>query len=173
MEKWLVILLYVLGALIVLYILYIIISFFFLNSFNKKILNEIRAISVLLYQKSNVIKELSIYLIDYTKDLKDFKDFEINELKEYRQLNSNEIKTINNLYKNIYNEFKTILINNKIKNYKEVSNDFNLLEDLEKRFFITSQIYNNNVVAFNYWRNLKGTKYIKKIFKIKEKELIL
>lgn len=173
MEKWLVILLYVLGALIVLYILYIIISFFFLNSFNKKILNEIRAISVLLYQKSNVIKELSIYLIDYTKDLKEFKDFEINELKDYRQLNSNEIKTINNLYKNIYNEFKTILINNKIKNYKEVSNDFNLLEDLEKRFFITSQIYNNNVVAFNYWRNLKGTKYIKKMFKIKEKELIL
>lgn len=173
MEKWLLILLYTLGALIVLYILYLIVSFFFLNSFNKKILNEIRAISVLLYQKSNCIKELSIYLIDYTEKLKDFNEFEKYQLKEYKELNILEIKTINSLYKNIYNEFKTILINNKIKNYKEVSRDFNLLEDLEKRFFITSQIYNNNVVAFNYWRNLKGTKYIKKIFKIKEKELIL
>ena len=45
-------------------------------------------------------------------------------------------------------------------------------DDINTRFTISTQLYNSNVVAFNYYHNLFGTKFIKKIFKIKEKERI-
>lgn len=174
MEKWLIILIAILSSIIVLYIIYVLISFFFVIGFSKKMNTEIESLSVSLYQKANILKELNLLMAKFVNNNEVVQNF-IKEdmLNEYQTLDVKDIKELNNKFNNVFNEFKNILINNRVENYKKVSLNFNLYEDLEKRFFITSQIYNTNVVAFNYWRNLMFTKWVKKLFGIKEKESIL
>lgn len=174
MEKWAIILISILSSIVVLYLIYVLISFFFINGFSKKINSEIESLSVSLYQKANILRELSELLnkfIENNEVINNFKNG--NLLNEYKILDIKEIKEINTKFNTVFNEFKNILINNRVENYKKVSLNFNLYEDLEKRFFIMSQVYNTNAIAFNYRRNLFLTKWIKRLFKIKEKESVL
>ncbi len=174
MENWLIILLIVIGAILIVYLVYLFISFFFMSSFQKKLNIQDKTLSLLIYQKAKSLYSLNDLLKKYTINNEIINDFFKDEsYKEYKDYEVKEIKEINIAFDLIYKEFQTILINNRIDEYKSVSSEFNIYEDLDKRFFITSQIYNSNIVGFNYWRNLKFTKFIKKIFKIKEKEMIL
>lgn len=174
MEKWQIISLAVFSFIILIYFVYLFISFFFMSSFNKKINIQNKTLSLLIFQKAKILYTLNDLLDKYILNNEKINLF-FNEKKylEYKDYDVKEIKNINIEIDDIYKEFKTILINNKIESYKEVSSEFNLYDDLNKRFFITSQIYNSNVVGYNYWRNLKLTKFIKVIFKIKEKETII
>lgn len=174
MEKWQIISLAVFSFIILIYFVYLFISFFFMSSFNKKINIQNKTLSLLIFQKAKILYTLNDLLDKYILNNEKINLF-FNEKKylEYKDYGVKEIKNINIEIDDIYKEFKTILINNKIESYKEVSSEFNLYDDLNKRFFITSQIYNSNVVGYNYWRNLKLTKFIKVIFKIKEKETII
>ncbi len=174
MEKWQVILIIVLLAILVIYFVYLFISFFFMSAFSKKINIQNKTLSLLIFQKAKVLYSLGSYLEKYIENNEKIANFlKENKYIEYKDYDIKDIRNITFELDDVYKEFKTILINNKIDTYKEVSMDFNLFEDLDKRFFITSQIYNSNVVGFNYWRNLKFTKFVKKIFRIKEKETII
>ncbi len=174
MENWQVILIIVCSVILVIYFVYLFLSFFFMSAFQKKINIQNKTLSLLVFQKAKVLYSLGQYLEKYIANNEKISSFlKENKYLEYKDYNVKDIRNSSLELDDVYKEFKTILINNKIDAYKEVSMDFNLFEDLDKRFFITSQIYNSNVVGFNYWRNLKLTKFVKKMFRIKEKETII
>ena len=161
------------------YIIYVVASFIFMNSFKKKIITLTQSISVLLYQKNGLTHEL--INLTYKREenevkidlIEDYLNKKIEKEEEYELIKDSKDFFIKFQYlENIYKELEYLIINKRINNEDELRRIVNNIDDINTRFTISTQLYNSNVVAFNYYHNLFATKFIKKIFKIKEKERI-
>lgn len=156
---------------VLVYLIYFLISIFFMIAFNKKIRVGKEAISILLFQKKSSLLNIISFLDqnELNEDLLNFKNDNINFT--YSLIDPSISREIyleeEAIYKNLIN-----LISKKEDVNSKIKKEINLIEDINKRYFSRSQIYNSNIVGYNYWRNLRFTKLIKRIFQIKEKETI-
>ena len=70
-------------------------------------------------------------------------------------------------------EIQKIYINNDLEELKKpVEVFFKNIEEMNEKYYQTSQLYNTKVIGYNYWRNFFSTKWLKKILHIKEKQTI-
>ncbi len=198
MSDEILIFLIVLGLILISYITYVIISFVFMASFSKKLDMQNKTLNILLYQKVNalfkIIEILSKYvtldnyldktIINYSK-----LNISSNEIKSLLEITSNEdylkyeehkdtsllVSYFTSLdkYFFIINELlKVVKISNK-EDLNSINLNLSINDDISSRFIVTTQLFNSNVIGFNYWRNLRFTKFIKKMFKVAEKKQIL
>ena len=198
MSDEILIFLIVLGLILISYITYVIISFVFMASFSKKLDMQNKTLNILLYQKVNalfkIIEILSKYvtldnyldktIINYSK-----LNISSNEVKSLLEITSNEdylkyeehkdtsllVSYFTSLdkYFFIINELlKVVKISNK-EDLNGINLNLSINDDITSRFIVTTQLFNSNVIGFNYWRNLRFTKFIKKMFKVAEKKQIL
>lgn len=198
MSDEILIFLIVLGLILISYITYVIISFVFMASFSKKLDMQNKTLNILLYQKVNslfkIIEILSKYvtldnyldksIINYSK-----LNISSNEVKSLLEITSNDdylkyeehkdtsllVSYFTSLdkYFFIINELlKVVKISNK-EDLNSINLNLSINDDISSRFIVTTQLFNSNVIGFNYWRNLRFTKFIKKMFKVAEKKQIL
>lgn len=172
MKEEIKILLIVLGVILVGYFIYFIISIFFMMSFSKKLKTGKKAISILLYQKRNSLLKI-IDLIDpslLNEELIKFKNENINQ--EYKVVDPSLSREIYLDLEDIYKNITFFLDKNESQKGEKLEREIIVLEDINRRYFSTSQMYNTNIIAYNYRRNLSFTKLLKTLFRIKEKEPI-
>lgn len=156
------------------YILLLAFSFIFMRNFSKDISKKIDFLNLSLYQKCEAINMIISILDAYIKPNNPLYIFSKNEnYKEYHRFNVNEIEEFYIYTEKMVTEVQKIYINNDLSSHKkEVENFLKNIEEMNEKFHQTSQLYNTSVVGYNYWRNFFSTKWIKKIFFIKEKQTI-
>lgn len=156
------------------YILLLAFSFIFMRNFSKDISKKIDFLNLSLYQKCEAINMIISILDAYIKPNNPLYIFSKNEnYKEYHRFSVNEIEEFYIYTEKMVTEVQKIYINNDLSSHKkEVENFLKNIEEMNEKFHQTSQLYNTSVVGYNYWRNFFSTKWIKKIFFIKEKQTI-
>ena len=198
MRDEILIFLIVIGLIFISYITYVIISFVFMGAFSKKLDVQNKTLNILLYQKVNALFKI-IEIINKYINLYNYLD---KSIINYSKLNisSNDVKALLEIISNQdylkYQEYKDtsllvsfftsldkyfFIINEllkviKISNKEDLQNinlNLSINDDISSRFIVTTQLFNSNVVGYNYWRNLKFTKFIKRMFKVAEKKQIL
>ena len=198
MRDEILIFLIVIGLIFISYITYVIISFVFMGAFSKKLDVQNKTLNILLYQKVNALFKI-IEIINKYINLDNYLD---KSIINYPKLNisSNDVKALLEIISNQdylkYQEYKDtsllvsfftsldkyfFIINEllkviKISNKEDLQNinlNLSINDDISSRFIVTTQLFNSNVVGYNYWRNLKFTKFIKRMFKVAEKKQIL
>ena len=198
MSDEILIFLIVLGLILISYITYVIISFLFMASFSKKLDMQNKTLNILLYQKVNALFKIIEILSKYVtldnyldKSIINYSKLNIssNEVKSLLEITSNEdylkyeehkdtsllVSYFTSLdeYFFIINELlKVVKISNK-EDLNSINLNLSINDDISSRFIVTTQLFNSNVIGFNYWRNLRFTKFIKKMFKVAEKKQIL
>lgn len=160
--------------LLLLYIIYVSVSFFFMRSFKKKIEINCEKINVLIYQKIQTLYECSQNLMklgyDNPKLLEFVKD---NRIKKYEKSEPKEFEKLFNGTENLYGVVKGVCINLKrTDDTRELVNNLKTIDDLNTKYFETIQLYNTDVVGFNYWRNLFFTKWVKVLLRKDEIDTI-
>lgn len=198
MRDEILIFLIVIGLIFISYITYVIISFVFMGAFLKKLDVQNKTLNILLYQKVSALFKI-IEIINKYINLDNYLD---KSIINYSKLNisSNDVKALLEITSNQdylkYQEYKDtsllvsfftsldkyfFIINEllkviKISNKEDLQNinlNLSFNDDISSRFIVTTQLFNSNVVGYNYWRNLKFTKFIKRMFKVAEKKQIL
>lgn len=198
MSDEILIFLIVLGLILISYITYVIISFVFMASFSKKLDMQNKTLNILLYQKVNALFKIIEILSKYVtldnyldKSIINYSKLNIssNEVRSLLEITSNEdylkyeehkdtsllVSYFTSLdkYFFIINELlKVVKISNK-EDLNSINLNLSINDDISSRFIVTTQLFNSNVIGFNYWRNLRFTKFIKKMFKVAEKKQIL
>lgn len=160
-------------SLVVSYSIYLVFDFSFMWAFKKKVNVSKKQINILIFQKAEVLYSLYENLkevINEDSKIKVF--FDEQEFITYKEIDPEKFQMIYIKFDELYKEYVQIMMHNKIDDPKKIKQKFNLIEDINKRYFSSSQLYNSNVVGFNYWRNLFLTKWFKKMCGIKEIELI-
>jgi len=153
--------------LIICYLILLVISFCFMQSFKRKIKKQNEKLSIILFQKKECISQL-IYSI------KDKVSEQIyNEISMYYQNEKYQLFVGSELMEE---NSKVLLVNKKINgiyvNYlkgddKSIKDSLGVLSDLDNYFMEVVQLYNSYVIGYNYWRNLFSTKWVKKLLHIK------
>lgn len=154
----------------ILYITLVIFSFVFMKLFKDKIKKGKEQINVILFQKhDSLLKFISLYKDKLKEGSPLLIFFNNEEFKKYTELKVNEFEEFYNYYEKMVTEAKKIFINEsddkKFSYAKEILDN---IEELNIKFLEAIQLYNTNVIGFNYWRNLFSTKWIKNILFIKE-----
>lgn len=166
---WYYYLLVALGILFIAYIILVIVSFSFMNSFKKKIKHIEEAISIDFYQMKDCLMKLN----DLFKDSIDAKTYEkfIKSYgsNEFNSISKDNVSSIFNKLELSKKELERIFVNN-VENYdkEKVMMLFSSFKEISEHYTEMTQAYETYVIGFNYWRNLFSTKWIKKLFRIKE-----
>ena len=156
------------------YIVYVMVSFHFMNTFKRKIDTSSETINVLIFQKFQSLYEVSNILLKLGYDNPKLLDFIKNaKIKTYEKVDAKSFDSIFNEAEKTYSTVKSVCINLKsTDDTKELVNILKTIDDLNKKYFETIQLYNTYVVGFNYWRNLFFTKWVKVLFKKDEIDTI-
>lgn len=164
----------VLLMIVILYITLLVFSFVFMSVFKNKIKQGKEKINVILFQKyDSLMKFISLYK-DKIKPNSPLLIFSNNEeLQKYNELKPEEFEEVSSYYESMVTYAKKIFINeNDELNFSYGKEILDNIEELNNKFLEAIQLYNTNVIGFNYWRNLFSTKRIKNILFIKEIEPI-
>lgn len=112
-------------------------------------------------------------LNDLFKDSMDAKTYE-NFIKSYGNSEFNKVSKDNvskmfNKLELSKKELESIFVN-KVENYDKdkVMMLFSSFKEISEHYTEMTQAYETYVIGYNYWRNLFSTKWIKKLFRIKE-----
>jgi hypothetical protein len=169
-----ILLIVVIGTIIFIYLTYVVISFYFMHQFKRKIVNSLQSINVFIYQKYETLDKASHFLVSLGYDNPKLIEFdELNAYKNYKPVAAKELEGVFNESENVYSLVKSIVINFKSgDDVKSISSYLNSIDALNTKYFETIQLYNTYVVGYNYWRNLFFTKWIKVLFKKEEIDTI-
>lgn len=169
-ESFIVILL--IFTLLTIYVFYVLFSFCFLYIFKKKILISKNKLNIFLYQIAQSIFR-TLNLIDdsfLSDDLLKFKND--NKYKKYVEFDANIFRENYLILDDIFKKVSKLVNNKSILNKEKILIELEIIEDCEKDYFSTTQIYNSYVIGYNYWRNLLFTKRVKDLFKVELKKII-
>ncbi len=145
-----------------------------MHIFNKKIKKSTETISIFIFQKEECMAKTIKLLGESAMKQKVLNEF-IDHFSEksYSLLSYKEFGNKFTETRELTKEIKLIYTNQKrINNKEEIDALFSSINELNNGYMEETQLYNSYVVAYNYWRNLFMTRWIKTIFKIKEKEQI-
>ena len=156
------------------YIIYVLISFFFMNSFKKKIDTGCETINVLIYQKLQSLYECSCILMKLGYDNPKLLEFvKSQKEKTYEKLEIKDLDALFSKTEKLYSTVKSVCVNLKrTDDTKELVNNLKTIDELNTKYFENIQLYNTYVVGFNYWRNLYFTKWVKVLFRKDEMDTI-
>ena len=160
-------------TLLTAYLIMLILSFILMNNFKNKVKKQSEKVNIIIYQKFEVLSSLSEYLDQYIKDESRLKHLTKEEIKNYislSPLNYSEAYSISN---QLTSRAQKIYVNYEFnEKQKEIDLLFKSLSDLDDKYYESIQTYNSFVLGYNYWRNLKFTRWLKILFKIKKLESI-
>jgi hypothetical protein len=161
-------------TLVVIYLVYVLISFFFMHQFKHKIVTALASINVLLYQKYETLDMSAHFLFTQGYENPKLIEFDSkNQFKNYKSVEAKELEGIYNDSEAIYMIVKSVVANLKTSDdLKTITGYLNTIDQLNIKYFETIQLYNTYVVGYNYWRNLFFTKWIKVLFKKEEIDTI-
>lgn len=154
----------------ILYITLVVLSFVFMKIFKNKIRQGREKINVILFQKyDSLMKFVSLYK-DKIKPNSPLLRFSNNEeFQKFNELMPNEFEEFSSYCDSMVTYAKKIFINESDdQNFSYGKEILDNIEELNVKFLEAIQLYNTNVIGFNYWRNLFSTKRIKNILFIKE-----
>ena len=156
------------------YLLLICCTSFFMYSFSREINKKLEFLNLIIYQKCEAINQISEELSKYINETNPLYLFLNNpNYKEYHKLSTAEIEEFYYYTEKMITEIQKIYINNDLEELKKpVEHFFKNVEDMNEKYYQTSQLYNTKVIGYNYWRNFFSTKWLKKILHIKEKQTI-
>jgi len=133
-------------------------------SFIKKIKERRTTMNVFLFQEAYFLNEINN---DSSLDLKK----EIDE-KYLVFDNSKDIYELLEEYKILNKIYSELVILSKNNENIDIKIKLDNIKKLNEYFLVFKLYYNSLVIGYNYWRNLLFTKFIKKLFKIKEYKTI-
>ena len=164
----------ILVLLILLYVLFVTMSFYFMHVFKKKLNIGKESINVLIYQKITTLYECANNLLKLGYDNPKLIEFIKNEeLRKYRVVEVKEFEGLFSKTEEIYATVKKVCTNLKREdNYRDIVNNLETIDNLNSKYFETIQLYNTYVVGFNYWRNLYFTRWIKVLLRKDEIDTI-
>lgn len=154
------------------YIIFVFLTFYMMHVYKKKLNEEKKSINIFLYQKGQVItKNYNIlkekdpsFQIDFNFDsINTFKEYETNEFLKQKE-------TLDNLVSKLSKEAVKVKLNGSEMIFKE---NIDSILEIDRSFNEKVQLYNANIIGYNYWLRYLGTRWIKKIFKVKKIEPIL
>lgn len=161
-------------VILIVYIGYIVVSFFFMRRFVEKIENIKKTISVLIYQKYEGLDFVAESLIKEGVNNRKLKEFSSgNEFNKYTKITADEFEIDFDASEEAYNFIKGIFQD--LKYCDSLDNIKNLMlsiDSINSKYYESIQLYNTYVVGYNYWRNLFFTKWVKKLFKKEEYDSI-
>lgn len=154
---------------LIVYIMVIVLSFTFMHSFKHKLKKGKQSINLILYQKNDCLLKLSTL----------YRDKLANNSPLLRYLNNEEYKKFNELKVEEFDDFYNFL--EKMLSYVQkayvtynieekesfVQDLFLTISELNNKYLQAIQLYNTNVIGYNYWRNLFSTRWIKNLLFIK------
>ncbi len=160
--------------LLCVYIVYVMVSFHFMKNFKRKIDTSSETINVLIFQKFQNLYEISNILLKLGYDNPKLLDFIKNQKTiKYKKIEAKNFDNVYNDTEKTYSIIKSVCVN--LKNSddtRELVNILKTIDELNKKYFETIQLYNTYVVGFNYWRNLFFTKWVKVLFRKDEIDTI-
>lgn len=159
--------------ILILYMTLIILSFSFMHVFKKKINKGKEVINVVLFQKYESLMKISELYKDIISADSPLAIFGTNEyLKKYNVLKAEEFENFYNYSESILNEAKKVFVNYDLEDMSLINEIFNTIEELNKKYFEAIQLYNTNVIGYNYWRDLFSTRWLKNLLFIKKIDTI-
>ena len=164
----------VISIIVFLYLIYILVSFFFMNEFKKKINVKVEAINVIIYQKYQLEDQTSSLLIRNGHNNKELKSFDDSDaFKNYKKIDAKQFEQAFNNSESSYKLIKRICAEIKLdEELEQIKINLKLIDDLDSKYFESIQLYNTYVVGYNYWRNLLFTRWIKVLFRKDEIDTI-
>lgn len=164
----------VISIIVFLYLIYILVSFFFMNEFKKKINVKVEAINVIIYQKYQLEDQTSSLLIMNGHNNKELKAFDDSDaFKNYKKIDAKQFEQAFNNSESSYKLIKRICAEIKLdEELEQIKINLKLIDDLDSKYFESIQLYNTYVVGYNYWRNLLFTRWIKVLFRKDEIDTI-
>src|SRR5574344_688527 len=95
------------------------------------------------------------------------------ELKKYTKIDAKDFEGVFNYSEGIYMLVKSVCVNLKRSDdLDDIKALLKTIDSLNYKYFESIQLYNANIVGFNYWRNLFFTKWIKVLFRKDEMDTI-
>lgn len=163
------------SVMVFVYLVVIILSFFFMGSFHKKLKNSKETIDVLIYQKAQIINKLIDLIIDKSKWDEKIKNFKNNlDLQGFTVVDKEKITSywsfLSELYKVVVLSFSDNV--NQEKDERTIKNLLMGLGEIDSKYNEQFQLYNTYVEGFNYWNNFFSTRWIKRVFRIKNRETL-
>ena len=175
MPKWAIILLWVFGSLLALYLLTIIVDLLFVLAFKRIMKKHNRALCVLHTSKLDNIKKVTELLkeknINFSPEFNDI----VLKLDANDFANQSEAKCTEAKKKLTYLHQELLFV---FSQHQELFDEpvFNLaknnIEEIDRNLRMNSIAYNSDVLGYNYWIRFLPCRYIFLLLKIKEKETI-
>lgn len=160
-------------SLITAYLIMLILSFILMNNFKNKVKKQSEKVNIIIYQKFEVLSSLSEYFDVYIKKESRLKNLTKEEIKNYISLSPSSYSEAYSISNQLISRAQKIYVNYEFGDkQKEIDLLFKSLSDLDDKYFESIQTYNSFVLGYNYWRNLKFTRWLKNLFKIKKIESI-
>jgi hypothetical protein len=162
------------ATIFIIYVVYVCVSFYFMHNFKKRIENGRQAINVVLYQKFQTLDTVSDLLIKIGYDNPKLIEFDkLDEFKKYTKIDAKDFEGVFNYSEGIYMLVKSVCVNLKRSDdLNDIKALLKTIDSLNYKYFESIQLYNTNIVGFNYWRNLFFTKWIKVLFRKDEMDTI-
>ena len=165
----------ILGVIVGIYIILVLLDLIFILSFRTILNKHSRALAVFLQTKYDNIHRLIDILNKYGKTL-DFKYIkmltDINP-KIFLTLDAPECKVARDNLCFIRDELVYIVGQDELlSKHNEVKNGLNSITEMDANYHILVASYNADVIGYNYWVHFLPTRYIYKLLKTKNKQLI-
>ena len=173
-KETLLILIIISGSILALYLLTVIVALIFVLSFRKIMKQHSKSLAIILTSKKEIILKIFQLIRSLGIEVED-------EVFITLSVDPNIFSTPDSGLSKEVSEQLSLLrdkafllanLNKDIEKHKE----FTLLKDyileIDKVYRIKLAMYNADVLGYNYWINFLPTRYIFKIFRCKEKELI-
>ena len=155
--------------LFAIYFTIIILSFIFMKSFKNKLKKGRRSINLILFQKNDCLLKLGELYKDKLNDNSPIKRYLNNpQYRKFVEIKVDEFDDFYNFSEKILNlEQKAYVLYGAGDNESYVKEIFSALSELNNKYLQAIQLYNTNVIGYNYRRNFFSTKRIKNLLFIK------
>lgn len=177
LPTWALILIIVAISIAGLFLIYCITVFAFFKTFANKNKSHNSAINLLLNERFELMKRF-IKLIESHGVLvakEDIKSIEkLERIDDYQLLEkADRDERLLSFVHASHNLLSTALKSEEVVNDLEYSELINHFNELEEDYRQKSALYNSDIIGYNYWINVPIMKRVFKLFRVKQKDLII
>lgn len=174
---WAFITIVVAASLFALFLITLIVSSIFVRVFKRQLKRNSDALNLLLSQRYEIVNEIIKLLKKHDIEVSDVDKKAVNKLERINDfqalLKSDRDLRVLSFIHSTHNII-TICENNEVilkdPSYNEILIRFN---DVEESYREKTALYNSEVYGFNYWINVPFVKYLYRLFKLRDKDLIV
>lgn len=174
---WAFVIVIILAVLVGILLLTLIVSIIFINVFSRQLKNNSSALNLLLSQRYELVCEIIRLLEKHKIEISENDKKAVNKLERINDFQAllksdRDLRVLSFIHAT--HNIITICESNecvlKDSVYSELLVRFN---DLEESYREKTALYNSDVYGYNYWINVPVVKYIYKLFKLRNKDLIV